>query len=203
LLQEYFELIKKRCNAAETLVITGARVEIVKGTYTPITGAIHCDWPVYQGGGMVLIYHSQEPADYCLENNSQGEWLIFHRADMFPENLEETLQVNSRQESYSRIFDPDMSYVRMPCYPGTYPELRVEGHNGIQEYEVVNGVFYELDDEVFVLEVLPVAFIEVLKATEKLTVDLLNGVASLVAFIEALKATDKLKADLLKGDVSL
>lgn len=159
------------------MVITGAKVDVVKGKYIPLYGGIHCDWPVYvkESNDMILIYHSDEPDDYGLENKKPGEWLIMHRADMFPENLEGSLLVNTRQESYEKIFDPHMSYVRMECACATFPELRVEGHNGIIEYDTINGHFRPFDDDVSVLEILPEAFIEALKATEKLKLELRGG----------------------------
>jgi hypothetical protein len=136
---------------------------------------VHCDWPVYlrkEMNDMVMLYHMAEPEDYAEDNTKAGHWLIFHRADMFPEDLEKEIVTSSRRECYKRIMDPTMCYVQMKSDPPNYPELRVEGHNGIIEYDINNGVFIELSNEECVLEVLSEGFVEALKATAKLKAEM-------------------------------
>lgn len=119
------ELAQRRYKRAVNLVITGALCPRVNGTYTPLSQESG-SWPVYTKLGdrdMFLLY-------------VYPDWLIQSTADRFRD-----LESRGDEQSVDakRVL---RAYVRLPCNPPTYPELRAEGQQSIVESsEFMGGLF--------------------------------------------------------------
>ena len=117
------ELAQERYRKAVNIVISNALCPRVNGIYSPISQESG-DWPVYSKIGdrdLFLLY-------------VYPEWLIQSTEDRFKD-----LESRTSGEGTKRI---SRAYVRIPCDPANYPELRVEGRLGVEESTEFMGSLY-------------------------------------------------------------
>jgi hypothetical protein len=109
------------------IVVSGAVCPRVNGTYTPLSQESD-GWPVYTKLGdrdMFLVY-------------AYPEWLIQNTSDRFRD-------LESRRNSAAGSVDAkrvSRAFVRLPCNPPNYPELRAEGqHLNVESSEFMGGLY--------------------------------------------------------------
>ena len=107
---EYENKIATRRKDAVSIVIDGAICNRVNGIFDP-TGQMECEWPIYN--------HRENPFIVLKYNDNNNEWYIL-----------ESICYESKSNDVL-----DHVLVRLPCSIPNYPELRIEGSNGIKEFK--------------------------------------------------------------------
>lgn len=122
-----YETIAKRQRNATPVVISGAKNAKANGTFEPVD-EVSCDWPVYSKRGdrdIWLLYLTSRPES--IKNN---DGTIFE----FPVEYSKWVIQCTKDKGGERAF------VEFHTESPTFPELRLEGSNGIVENEAVLGV---------------------------------------------------------------
>lgn len=140
-----------RSKRAVPIVIQGCKSSILDGVYRPREHFIHCDWPIYfkDNDHFILIFECNITEPLTAINEDQidlpGKWIIQHLVELFIESNDiSELKIQDRIEGFNHILDINLSHVIMETKIPSFPELRVEGSNGIIEFDLVDGKYKPL-----------------------------------------------------------
>jgi hypothetical protein len=118
--------ISLRLSKAVPIVIDGCRNPEANGIYEPMQ-EFHDDWPVYKRREVYDDSEFSSAKDlYLFFVIAEGAWII-----------KEAVGIKGSGSSFQPsklLHHPGRRFLRMQCHTETYPELRVEGSNGIEEY---------------------------------------------------------------------
>lgn len=124
--------LQRRCCQAVPISLSGAKLNRVNGIYDPNTDIIRGDWPTYHHRMYSqIVMHFSVTEDDIDGSNSSGEWRI-------EEEIQSAI-ASSSSSSPSQSQSSFLCYVRIQCAFPTFPELRLEGANGIIEYNFIKG----------------------------------------------------------------
>jgi len=105
---ENTKALRKR--SAVSIVIDGAKSNKVNGIFDPDSIRFEDNWPVY--------IHRENPFISLKYNNDNMEW-----------NITETISYELDNNIFEHVL------VKLPCSIPNFPELRIEGSNGITEFK--------------------------------------------------------------------